>query len=192
MNASNGHSRTLKSPRPPRVRHQESHGLSDLFRKAAHNTSVAVGSPVAFLAAFAVVLLWAVSGPLFAFSDTWQLVINTGTTIVTFLMVFLIQNTQNRDSRALHMKLDELILYTKGADNEMVELENLSDDQMDALESHFHALAKKLGRDDLIEEEEAGEENADAVEAAEATTKEGSSRTRRQRIRDRRRQKSSA
>ncbi|MGE0685971.1 MAG: low affinity iron permease family protein [Dehalococcoidia bacterium] len=139
----------------PRVHDETSkHGLSDLFRKAAHRTSVAVGSPVAFLAAFLVVLLWAVSGPIFKFADTWQLVINTGTTIVTFLMVFLIQNTQNRDSRALHMKLDELILYTKGADNEMVELENLSDEQMDALEAHFHALAKRLGRDDVLDEED--------------------------------------
>jgi low affinity Fe/Cu permease len=120
--------------------------MNDAFRKAAHRISILAGTPLAFSAALLVIVLWAVSGPLFAFSDTWQLVINTGTTIVTFLMVFLIQNTQNRDSRALHMKLDELILYTEGADNELVELENLSDEQLDRLERHYHRLAKVLGR----------------------------------------------
>jgi low affinity Fe/Cu permease len=124
--------------------------MNDAFRKLAHGASRAVGSPSAFLVAFAVVLAWAVTGPLFGFSDTWQLVINTGTTIVTFLMVFLIQNTQNRDSRALHMKLDELIVYTKGADNELVELENLSDEQLDALEAQFHRLAKTLGHGEVL------------------------------------------
>jgi low affinity Fe/Cu permease len=141
-------------------------GLSEIFRRASHKTSSAVGSPVAFLAAFAVVLVWAVSGPLFSFSDTWQLVINTGTTIVTFLMVFLIQNTQNRDSRALHMKLDELILFTRGADNEMVDLETLSDEQMDRLEDHFHRLAKRLGHDEFIGED-VDEEIDEAAQAAE-------------------------
>jgi low affinity Fe/Cu permease len=100
-----------------------------------------------------VVLVWAVSGPLFAFSDTWQLVINTGTTIVTFLMVFLIQNTQNRDTRAVHLKLDELILYTKGADNELVDLENLTDEQIDRMEKQFHTLAKLLGKDGVPDDE---------------------------------------
>lgn len=126
--------------------------MQDIFRKLAHRTSLVVGSPAAFLIAFAVVLAWAVSGPIFAFSDTWQLVINTGTTIVTFLMVFLIQNTQNRDSRALHMKLDELIVYTQGASNDLIELENLSDEQLDRIEEHFHALARRLGQGDLVEE----------------------------------------
>ena len=131
--------------------------MNDVFRKLAHKTSTLVGSPGAFLLAFAVVLCWLVTGPLFNFSDTWQLVINTGTTIVTFLMVFLIQNTQNRDSRALHMKLDELIVYTKGANNEMVNLENLSDKQLDHLEEHFHDLARRLGREDIVEEDEQAE-----------------------------------
>jgi low affinity Fe/Cu permease len=124
--------------------------MDDAFRKVAHRVSTLAGTPLAFLLAFAIVLVWAVSGPLFGFSDTWQLVINTGTTIVTFLMVFLIQNTQNRDSRALHMKLDELIIFTKGAENEFVELENLSDEQLDALEAQFHRLAKTLGREDVL------------------------------------------
>ena len=96
------------------------------------------------------VVAWAITGPIFGFSDTWQLVINTGTTIVTFLMVFLIQNTQNRDSRALHMKLDELIIYTKGADNSFVDLENVSDEELDALEAQFHRLAKQLGHEDIV------------------------------------------
>jgi low affinity Fe/Cu permease len=123
--------------------------FSEGFRRTAHATSSMVGSPAAFLLAVLVVLIWAGSGPFFAFSDTWQLVINTGTTIVTFLMVFLIQNTQNRDSRALHMKLDELILYTKGASNHMVEIENLSEEQLDRLEAHVHQLAKTTGRGDI-------------------------------------------
>ncbi len=177
MSASSSHSNRNASGnlRPPLPHPEEqSHGLSDLFRKAAHRTSVAVGSPIAFLAAFGVVLLWAVSGPLFNFADTWQLVINTGTTIVTFLMVFLIQNTQNRDSRAVHMKLDELILYTKGADNEMVELENLSDEQLDSLEAHFHNLAKRLGHDEIADDDI----DEDAVESAE----DASPGTRRRRL----------
>jgi low affinity Fe/Cu permease len=120
--------------------------MNDAFRRVAHRISILAGTPLAFSVAFLVIIVWAVSGPLFAFSDTWQLVINTGTTIVTFLMVFLIQNTQNRDSRALHMKLDELIIYTEGADNELVELENLSDEQMDRLERNYHRLARVLGK----------------------------------------------
>ena len=121
--------------------------MNEGFRKAARYTSNLVGSPPAFMLAFLVVLVWAVSGPFFHFADTWQLVINTGTTIITFLMVFLIQNTQNRDSRAMHVKLDELILYTKGADNMLVQTEALSDEEIDRLEKHFHALARVLGKD---------------------------------------------
>ena len=97
--------------------------------------SKAVGSPWAFVTAFAVVLAWAVSGPMFGFSDTWQLVINTGTTIVTFLMVFLIQNTQNRDAQAIHLKLDELVRAVKGARQDIfVDLEEKSDEEID----HVH------------------------------------------------------
>jgi low affinity Fe/Cu permease len=120
--------------------------MNEAFRKAAHQTSLMVGSPPAFLLALVVVAVWAVTGPLFGFSDTWQLVINTGTTIVTFLMVFLIQNTQNRDSRALHVKLDELILYTHGADNSLVDIDRLSDEQVGQLEDHLKSLATALGK----------------------------------------------
>ncbi len=124
--------------------------MNDAFRKAAHRASILVGSPLAFTIAVLLVVVWAATGPVLGFTNTWQLAINTCTTIVTVLMVFLIQNTQNRDSRALHMKLDELIIYTQGADNEMVELENLSEEQLDHLEQRFHQLAKVLGKNGNI------------------------------------------
>jgi low affinity Fe/Cu permease len=112
----------------------------DFFRRFAHRTSSNVGSPWAFTLALVVILVWAVTGPIFHFSDTWQLVINTGTTIVTFLMVFLIQNTQNRDAIAIHLKLDELIRAMKGARNKLVDLEELSDEELEALRQEFRRL----------------------------------------------------
>ena len=119
--------------------------LRDRFRRFAQAASVAVGSPGTFLVALCVVIAWSVTGPVFGFSDTWQLVINTGTTIVTFLMVFLIQNTQNRDARAIHLKLDELIRAVDGARNELVDLEDLSDAEMATLQEEFHALHLRYG-----------------------------------------------
>jgi low affinity Fe/Cu permease len=118
-------------------------GFDDLFRKLAHSTAERVGSAWVFLAAVVVVLAWALTGPFFAFSDTWQLVINTGTTIVTFLMVFLIQNTQNRDAKAIHLKLDELIRAVKGARNTLVDLENLSDAELQKLQEEFQRLSTR-------------------------------------------------
>jgi low affinity Fe/Cu permease len=112
----------------------------DFFRKFAHRTSSSVGSPWAIILAVTVIVLWAATGPIFHFSDTWQLVINTGTTIVTFLMVFLIQNTQNRDAIAIHLKLDELIRAMKGARNKLVDLEELSDEELEALRQEFRRL----------------------------------------------------
>jgi low affinity Fe/Cu permease len=106
------------------------HSFNETFRTFAQYAAKASGSAMAFLAAFVIVMVWAVTGPLFAFSDTWQLVINTGTTIVTFLMVFLIQNTQNRDSQALHAKLDELIIKLESADNKLVVAEDLPDEEL--------------------------------------------------------------
>jgi low affinity Fe/Cu permease len=100
------------------------------------------GKPPTFVVALGVIVLWALSGPFFGFSDTWQLVINTGTTIVTFLMVFLIQNTQNRDTEAIQVKLDELIRATKGAHNALLDLEELSDDDVDRFRKKYHALAE--------------------------------------------------
>jgi low affinity Fe/Cu permease len=118
--------------------------MTDIFRKFAHAAARAVASPWAFLLAVAIVLAWAASGSLFGYSDTWQLVINTGTTIVTFLMVFLIQNTQNRDARALHLKLDELLRAQKGARTSMVDLEDLSDHELDRLSEEFKSLRERL------------------------------------------------
>src|SRR5688500_13465453 len=114
--------------------------MNDLFHKLAHQTSRAVASSWSFVVALAIVVAWAVTGPLFHFSDTWQLVINTGTTIVTFLMVFLIQNTQNRDGRAIQLKLDELLRAVQQARTELVDLENCSDEQLDRLQEQFHRL----------------------------------------------------
>lgn len=116
--------------------------MRDLFHKFAHKASNVVGSPWAFLVAVLLVAAWAVSGPIFGFSDTWQLVINTGTTVVTFLTVFLIQNTQNRDNRAMNLKLDELIRAVARARTGLVELEELSDDELDKLHDEFQALRK--------------------------------------------------
>jgi low affinity Fe/Cu permease len=114
--------------------------MQEFFRKFAHAASAAVGSSWAFFLAIGIVLAWAMTGPFFAFSDTWQLIINTGTTIVTFLMVFLIQNTQNRDAKAIHLKLDELIRAVHGARNQLVDLEELSDGELEQLQQEFHAL----------------------------------------------------
>jgi low affinity Fe/Cu permease len=113
-----------------------------MFRRFAQWTADTVGSPWAFLIAVATVVAWAVTGPLFGFSDTWQLVINTATTIVTFLMVFLIQHTQNRDAKAIHLKLDELLRGVQGARTALVDLENLSDDELERLHRQFSRLAK--------------------------------------------------
>src|SRR5205809_213063 len=110
----------------------------------AQAASRASGSPWAFLAAFLVDLIWAITGPLFNFADTWQLVINTGTTIVTFLMVFLIQNTQNRDTVALHAKVDELLIKLEGADNALVTAEDMSDEELEKLMKKERQLAAEL------------------------------------------------
>jgi len=118
--------------------------MTGLFRKFAQAAAGGVGSPWSFLLAVAIILAWACAGPVFGYSDTWQLVVNTGTTIVTFLMVFLIQNTQNRDARAIHLKLDELLRAVKEARTEMVDLENLSDEELDRLSQEFKSLRERL------------------------------------------------
>ena len=116
---------------------------SSWFTTFAKTTSRATGRPSAFAVAGAIIVVWVVTGPLFHFSDTWQLVINTGTTIITFLMVFLIQNTQNRDSEALQVKLDELIRAIDGAHNALLDLEELEDDELDRIRLNYSNLAKK-------------------------------------------------
>jgi low affinity Fe/Cu permease len=113
------------------------------FRKLAHNVASATGSPVAFLSAVAIILAWGITGPIFHFSDTWQLVINTGTTIITFLMVFLIQNTQNRDSQVMQLKLNELIRAVHSARNDLVDLEELSDQELHRLQEQFATFHRR-------------------------------------------------
>lgn len=120
--------------------------VKDAFRIFARTSSAILGSAWAFTAAVVIILVWALTGPTFGFSDTWQLIINTGTTIVTFLMVFLIQNTQNRDAKAVHLKLDEIIRALKGARNELVDLETLSDEDLAKLEEQFQRIRKKAER----------------------------------------------
>ena len=117
--------------------------IRDAFGVFARKTSGVLGSAWAFVCAILIIVVWATTGPAFGYSDTWQLIINTGTTIVTFLMVFLIQNTQNRDAKAVHLKLDELIRALGGARNKLVDLEKLSDDDLKALETEFEKLRKK-------------------------------------------------
>ena len=117
------------------------------FSQAAQWTSRQCGRPLTFGLAVGTVVVWAMTGPIFHYSDTWQLVINTGTTIVTFLMVFLIQNTQNRDAKAVHLKLDELIRALKNARNELVDLENLSDEQLTKLEKQFRSMRERAEND---------------------------------------------
>ncbi|MGZ3694605.1 MAG: low affinity iron permease family protein [Bdellovibrionota bacterium] len=114
--------------------------FKDGFRKFSHSTAEAVGQPYAFGLALTSIGIWIACGHIFHYSDTWQLVINTGTTIITFLMVFLIQNSQNRDSRAVHLKLNELLRGVKGARNSMVDLECLTEDELEGLQKEFHAL----------------------------------------------------
>ena len=114
-----------------------------LFTRFAKWTSRATGHPATFATAVLIILGWAVTGPIFGFSDTWQLVINTGTTIITFLMVFLIQNTQNRDSAAMQLKLDELIRAINGAHNGLLDLEELSDEELDKIKSRYEELARQ-------------------------------------------------
>ena len=115
---------------------------SEVFSKVAHWTAKQCGRASTFVLACATIVVWAVSGPVFHFSDTWQLVINTGTTIVTFLMVFLLQHAQNRDSTAIQLKLDELIRASRGARNKLLTIEDLTEAELDHLKEAFAALAK--------------------------------------------------
>lgn len=137
--------------------------VRDAFGVFARNASDVLGSAWVFVCALAIIAIWAMTGPAFGYSDTWQLIINTGTTIVTFLMVFLIQNTQNRDAKAVHLKLDELIRALGGARNQLVDLEKLSDDDLKALEVEFEKLRKKA--------ENAKEEVEELKETAQGKTR---------------------
>src|SRR2546421_9915482 len=121
--------------------------VRDVFRVFARRSSIMLGSAWAFAGAMLVILVWILTGPTFHFSDTWQLIINTGTTIVTFLMVFLIQNSQNRDAKATQLKLDEIIRALKKARNELVDVEDLSDEELNKLKEQFKCLRTKAERD---------------------------------------------
>lgn len=114
--------------------------MHNLFRRFAHWTSRVAGSPWAFTIAFLAIVAWAVSGPIFNFSTSWQLIVNTGTTILTFLMVFLIQHTQNRDSHAVHLKLDELIRGIEGARNQLIDIEDSSDEAIERFDKEFDTM----------------------------------------------------
>jgi low affinity Fe/Cu permease len=129
--------------------------LQDAFRVFARRTSEILGSAWSFVVALLVIVIWGATGHIFHYSDTWQLIINTGTTIVTFLMVFLIQNTQNRDAKAVHLKLDELIRAVGGARNSMVDLDRLSDDDLQKLQEQFKQISKKA--DEASEEADQAE-----------------------------------
>jgi len=122
----------------------------NLFEQFANWATNATGSSAAFIIAIAVIVIWAVTGPLFKYSDTWQLVINTGTTIVTFLMVFLIQKTQNKDSKAIHLKLNEILASHQGASNRMVDIEDLTESELDHLHKFYVQLSDLAEKEDDI------------------------------------------
>jgi low affinity Fe/Cu permease len=134
---------TFRVSKNPFVSAAGPYAANELFHLVASRTSHGVGSSWAFMIAIATVVIWALSGPLFHFSDTWQLVINTGTTIITFLMVFLIQNTQNRDSHAIHLKLAELIRVNEAARNRLICAEELSEQELRELQGEFDRLARE-------------------------------------------------
>ena len=145
-------------------------GCRESFRRFSCSTAECLGCHWAFGVALGLIMVWALTGPIFHFSDTWQLIINTTTTIITFLMVFLIQNTQNRDAKALHLKLDELIRSTAKARNALVNLENLTDEELGKLQAEFEKVqlrAKFRAEAKAHAEEEARSDNADQRAVAE-------------------------
>jgi low affinity Fe/Cu permease len=137
--------------------------MNEAFRRFASTASEVLGSAWAFILAAVSIAAWALTGPIFHFSDTWQLMANTGTTLVTFLMVFLIQNTQNRDAKAIHLKLDELIRGVKGARTGLVDLEDLSDEELAQLQKQFQALHERLSERGI--KVERGQQEAAGIEA---------------------------
>jgi low affinity Fe/Cu permease len=136
--------------------------VAEFFSHAAQWTSRQCGRPLTFGLAVGIVVIWAITGPMFAYSDTWQLVINTGTTIVTFLMVFLIQNTQNRDSSAVQLKLDELIRASAHARNRLLTIEDLSEEELEELKQSFARVARQRGMGEgVLNQVEADLDNAE-------------------------------
>jgi low affinity Fe/Cu permease len=124
--------------------------VSGLLEKFSHEATKATGTSVAFVLALAVIVVWAITGPIFKFSDTWQLVINTGTTVVTFLMVFLIQRAQNKDALAIHLKLNEIVAAMEGASNRLIDVEDLSEPDIEALRKYYKRLIELARKDDVL------------------------------------------
>ncbi|MES2134412.1 MAG: low affinity iron permease family protein [Bacteroidota bacterium] len=121
--------------------------MKKIFDKFSTKVTTAAGSPAAFISAFVIIIMWGVTGPIFKFSDTWQLVINTGTTIITFLMVFVIQQSQNKDTKALHLKLNELIACNKLASNRLIDIEDLTADEIEVLKKYYVTLASMSAKE---------------------------------------------
>ena len=137
---------------------KKSSTLSEMLERFALKATKATGTSAAFILALSVILIWIVTGPLFHFSDTWQLVINTGTTIVTFLMVFLIQRTQNKDALAIHMKLNEIVAALEGASNRLIDVEDLTEGEIETLHKHYQALSNMAKKDLKLTESHSIEE----------------------------------
>jgi low affinity Fe/Cu permease len=145
----NEHKRGEKQPKAVDIARMESakhNGVSLWFSNFAARASATMGSPITFLLAILLVVGWGLTGPMYHYSNTWQLVINTGTTIITFLMVFLIQNTQNRDAKAIHLKLNELIHAGKHAHNELIDVEKLSDEELKSLDDYYLRIREECER----------------------------------------------
>jgi len=129
------------------MRRKKRNKLSVILQRFSQKATKATGTSTAFILALSVILVWIVTGPLFHFSDTWQLVINTGTTIITFLMVFLIQRTQNKDSLAIHLKLNEIVAALEGASNRLIDVEDLTEEEIETLHKHYKALVMMAKKD---------------------------------------------
>ena len=140
---------------------KKSHKLSQILERFSLKATKATGTSMSFILALSVIIVWGLTGPLFGFSDTWQLVINTSTTIVTFLMVFLIQRTQNKDAQAIHLKLNEIVAALEGASNRLIDVEDLTEEELDTLHKHYQKLVHmakkdiKLTQSHSVEEAEA-------------------------------------
>lgn len=132
------------------MRQKKKSGLSLMLERFSHQATVWAGSSWAFIIALSIIIIWVVTGPLFRFSDTWQLVINTGTTIVTFLMVFLIQRSQNKDALALHLKLNEIVAALDGASNRLIDVEDLTEEEVKILHNHYQKLVAMAKRDSKL------------------------------------------
>ena len=124
--------------------------VSTMLERFSYQATKATGTSLAFMLAVTVIVVWGITGPLFRFSDTWQLVINTGTTIVTFLMVFLIQRAQNKDALAIHLKLNEIVAAMEGASNRLIDVEDLSEPEIDALRNYYKKLIELARQDDVL------------------------------------------